>query len=116
MQDIGYDENADENFDDYQEQARQLLIDTTRKNLEDNLERAKLNKHDVFIVSKNNIYSLVTSKGNKETTTPSPEIDEIRLMESFLKMAHGRRYGTHCQASVMNHLTPVKNNILRYVS
>jgi hypothetical protein len=89
MQDIGYDENdddADEKFDDYQKQARQLLIDTTRKNLEENLEKAKLKKHDVFIVSCSVIFSLVNAK-------KTPAIDEVCLMETILKMAHGRRYG-----------------------
>ena len=94
MQDLGYDENddvADDDFDDYKKRARQLLIDTTRKNLDGNLEKAELKKRDVFIVSCNVISSLVTVKGLKKTAL---EIDEARLMESFLKMAHARRYGT----------------------
>ena len=89
MQDIGYDENdddADENFDDYQEQARQLLIDTTRKNFEDNLVKAELNKREVFIVCCSVIFSLVNAK-------KTPAIDEVRLLETILKMAHERRYG-----------------------
>jgi hypothetical protein len=113
MQDIGYDEyddNADDDFDEYQRRARQLLIDTTRKNLEDNLEKAELNKHDVFIVAGNIIFSLVNSKAIKKTT---PAIDEARLMESILKMAHARRYGT--QAPAKNHSTIVKNNEVRSV-
>jgi hypothetical protein len=112
MQDIGYDENdddADEKFDDYQKQARQLLIDTTRKNLEENLEKAELNKHDVFIVSSSVIFSLVNGKGIKKTT---PAIDEVRLMETILKIAHGRRYGN--QASAKNHSTLFKINKVRY--
>jgi hypothetical protein len=113
MQDIGYDENdddAEDDFVDYQKRARQLLIDATRKNLEDNLEKAELNKHDVFIVSGSVIFSLFTAKGIKKTT---PAIDEIRLMEAILKMAHGRRYGT--QASAKSHSTLVKNNVVRYL-
>ena len=94
MQDLGYDENddvADEDFDDYQRQARQLFIDTTRKNLESNLEKAELKKHDVFIVCCWVIFSLVTGKGLKKATLA---IDEARLMESFSKIAHARRYMT----------------------
>ena len=94
MQDLGYDENddvADEDFDDYQRQARQLLIDTTRKNLEGNLAKAELKRHDVYIVSGNAIFSLVTGKRLKKTAL---EIDEARLMESFSKIAHARRYMT----------------------
>ena len=96
MDDI--DDNADDDFDDFQRQARQLFIDSTKKNLSDNLEKAELNKHDVFIVSHSVIFSLVNGKAIKKTT---PEIDEARLMESILKMAHARRYGP--QASTENH-------------
>ena len=109
MQDIGYDENDDDavdDFNDYQERARQLLIDTTRKNLEENLEKASLNNHDVFIVSGSVIFSLVNGKGIKKTT---PAIDEARLMETILKIAHGRRYG---QASAKKHSTLVNNNVV----
>ena len=103
MHDIGYDENdddADNVFDDYQSQARQLLIDATRENLEDNFEKAELNKHDVFLVSSIVIFSMVSAKGHKKTT---PAIDEARLMETMLKMAHARRYGT--QVSTKDHST-----------
>ena len=111
MHDIGYDENdddTDEDFDDYQRRARQLLIDATRnlKNLEDNLEKVGLNKHDVFLVSGSVIFSLVAAtKGHKTT----PAIDEARLMESMLMMAYARRYGT--QASAKNHSILVKDNM-----
>ena len=114
MHDLGYDENdedADDDFDDYQKRARQLLIDNTRKNLEGNLEKAGLNKHDVFIVSSNVVFSLVTGKGRKKTT---PAIDEARLMEAFLKKAYTRRYGT--QASAKNYSTVVKDNIVSHSS
>ena len=102
MTDIGgYDAAEDDNFDNYR-QARQMLIDNTRKNLEQNLEKANLNKYDVFIVSGSTIFSLVTGKALKKTT---PEIDEVRLIKAVLKMAHTRRYGT--QASAKNHSTLV---------
>ena len=90
MHDIGYDENdrddiADEEFDDLQRRARQLLIDSTKKNLEDNLKKVELDKLDVFIVSCSVIFSLVNDKAIKRTP---PAIDEDRLMKSILKMAH----------------------------
>ena len=108
MQDLGYDESdedADDAFGDYQKRARQLLIDTTTKNLEDNLKKAELDKHDVFIVSGNVIFSLVTNKTLKKTNT---EIDEVRLAEAFLKMACARRYASETQTSAKNSLTLVR--------
>ena len=98
-QDLGYEN--DNNFDEHQREARQMLIDSTRKNLEDNLEKAKLDKHDVFIVSARIIFSLVSNnlKTLKKTT---PTVDEVRLMEALLKMAHARRYGTQEASAVSN--------------
>jgi hypothetical protein len=94
MQDLGYDENdddslADDNVDDYilEARARQLLIDSTRNNVEKNLEEARLAKHDVFIVSSSVMLSLVTAKGHKKTTLA---IDEVRLMETIFMTAHAR--------------------------
>ena len=105
MQDAGYDKNdedAKDDYDDYQRRARQYLIDATRKNLEGNLEKAKLNKHDVFIVSSSVIFSLVAAKTLEKTT---PTIDESRLMESILNMAHARRYGTQASAEIHSEST-----------
>ena len=116
MQDLGYDEDdedAEDDFDDYQRRALELLIDATRKNLEDNLDKAELNEHEVFLVSSSVIFSLVNGKTLKKNRDPPP-IDESRLMESIVKMAHARRYGT--QASAKNHSTLVKNNVVRYLS
>ena len=108
MRDMDYD-NAVDDFDDYQIQAQQVLIDTTRKNVEDNLKKAKLNKHDIFIVSSSVIFSLVTANSKAlERTTPT--VDEVRLMEAILKEAHARRYGS--QASAKNHSTLVKKNVV----
>ena len=110
MQDLGYDENdedAEDEYYGYQARAREILIDSTRKNLKANLEKAELAKRDVFIVSGSVIYSLVTGKWNKrDTQTP---IDETRLVETVLKIAHSRRYGTH--APPKNHLAIVKDNL-----
>ena len=109
MQDLGYDENdddADDNLDHYQGRARKILIDTTRNNLETNLEKAELTKRDVFIVSGSVIYSLITEKARKKTT---PAIDEARLLETILKIAHARRYGN--QAPAKTHSTIIKDNM-----
>ena len=110
MQDLGYDENDeyadDDHYEDCQAQARQLLIDSTKNNLEKNLEKAELPKHDVFIVSSPVIYSLITGKRNKK-----PEIDEVRLVEADLKRAHERRNGT--QAPAKNHSILVKDKTAR---
>jgi hypothetical protein len=98
IQDLGYDEDDDDasdHYDDYQTQARQLLIDTTRKNLEQNLEMAELAKRDVFIVSNKVVHSLVTAKGNRKNPLA---IDEARLIETILKTACDRRYGTRLAA------------------
>ena len=111
MHDLGYDENdddADDSFGVHQKRARQLLVDATKKNLDDNLKKAELGKHEVFVVSGNVIFSLVTGKPLKKTAT---EIDEVRLVDSFLKMAHTRRYGTKASAKtlVMDNLVVVKS-------
>jgi len=104
MQDLGYDENdddADNDFDEYLARARKVLIDTTRNNLETNLEKAELAKREVFIVSGSVVYSLITEKENRKRTAPA--IDENRLMQTVLKIAHARRYGH--QAPAKTHLT-----------
>jgi hypothetical protein len=110
MEDFGYDSNdddAEDNFDDYRTRARQLLIDTTRRNVEKNLEKAGLMKRDVFIVSGSVIFSLVTEKGNKKKSTPA--IDEARLVDAILRIAHARRYGS--QAPPKNHSNVVKDSM-----
>jgi len=88
------DDDSDDNSDDNQTRARQLLIDSTRNDLEGNLKKAQLAKRDVFIVSSSVIFSLVTGKRPKENI---PEIDEIRLIEAILETAHARRYGNQAQ-------------------
>jgi hypothetical protein len=107
MQDLGYDENDDEaedDFDEYLARARKLLIDTTRDNLETNLEKAELVKREVFIVSGSVVYYLIAEKENKKKSAPA--IDEARLMQTVLKIAHARRYGK--QAPAKTHSTFVK--------
>ena len=101
------DDDSDDNFDDYQIRARRSLIDSTRNNVKKNLEEHQMAKRDVFIVSSNVIFSLVTGKEHKKTT---PAIDEARLMEDILTMAHARRYGNQAPA-IENHSTIVKDNL-----
>ena len=116
MKDKGYDENDDNEAgvkEDYQRRARQLLIDSTRKNLESNFDKAKLKKHDVFIVSGSVISLLVNGKAMKNAALA---IDEARLLESILKKAHERRYGTQTSAENHSSLRVIKNNIVRYIS
>ena len=114
MLDLGYDEDEDDDdFDEHQREAQQKLIDSTRKNFKDNLEKAELNKHhEVFIVSASVIFSLVTDNPNKTI----PAIDEVRLMEALLKMAHARRYGTQASAVSNFETTTVKLSTQLFVS
>ncbi|KAF8805997.1 hypothetical protein BYT27DRAFT_7102353 [Phlegmacium glaucopus] len=91
LQDLGYDENDDDD-EEFEEKARQFLIDTTKSNIETNLEEAGLSMHDIFIVSSSVIYSLVTT--NKRNKKFPPVIDEYDLAKAVLETAHGRRYHT----------------------
>jgi len=94
------------NSDDYQTRARQSLIDSTRKDLEENLKEAQLAKRDVFIVSNSVIFSLVAAKKLKEKI---PEIDETRLIEAILEAAHARRYGNQAHR-IENHVDDVDDS------
>ena len=94
MQDLGYDENDVNARENCQAKARQLLIDATRKNLETNLAKAELVNRDVFIVSRDIIYSLVTKKEKSSLAKSSLAIDEERLIRTVLTVAHNRRYGS----------------------
>ena len=93
MKDLGYD-SADDDTDgysvDYEARARQTLIETTKNNVEINLEEAGLATRDIFIVDSSVIYSLVTDKWNKKKSRTV--IHEARLIESVLMAAHERRY------------------------
>ncbi|KAF8805998.1 hypothetical protein BYT27DRAFT_7339270 [Phlegmacium glaucopus] len=107
LQDLGYDENDDDaevNHEEFKEQARQFLINTTRNNVETNLKDAGLSMHDLFIVSSSVIYSLVTNNRNKKTT---PAIDEARLIDTVLKTA---QYGT--QAPAKDHSTIIEGSMV----
>lgn len=94
------DSDDRDNVNDYQTQARQQLIDSTKKSVERNLKEARLANRDVFIVSRHVIFSLVTAKGHKKIP---PAIDEVRLMETIMMSAYARRYGNQA-ADIEDHL------------
>ncbi|KAF8805996.1 P-loop containing nucleoside triphosphate hydrolase protein [Phlegmacium glaucopus] len=107
LDDLDDDENDDDAEVNHEEQARQFFIDTTRNNVETNLKEAGLSMHDIFIVSSSVIYSLVTNSRNRKKTTPV--IDEARLIETVLKTAYARRYGT--QAPAEDHSSMIDDSI-----
>jgi len=107
---FGYDENEEDAVEQYEKHhsaARQILIDSTRKNLDKNLEKANLVKRQVFIVCQSSMHALVTDKWNWRTAVNT--IDEANLLQAVLKAAHSRRYGI--QASAKDHSTVVKQNM-----
>ncbi|KAF8805999.1 hypothetical protein BYT27DRAFT_7339271 [Phlegmacium glaucopus] len=109
LQDLGYDDNdAEVNREEFEGKARQFLINTTRNNVETNLKEAGLAMHDIFIVSSSVIYSLVTNNGNKKKTTSA--IDEARLIDTVLKTAYARRYGT--QAPAKDHSSIIEGSMV----
>ena len=69
-------------------QARQIFIDSTRGDLEKNLQNALLTKRDVFIVSSLVMRALVTKKRSSKISNMM--IDEARLLEAVLKETHAR--------------------------
>ena len=92
MGDLGYDDEEEEKYDDFQAQARELLIKDTRENIKKNLQGAGLAMCDrIFIVCASVIYALVTKKSIKKTT---PEIDEGPLFNSILEAVRARRYSS----------------------
>jgi len=102
-----YEEDAVEKYKRYHSAARQLLINSTRKNLTENLEKANLADREVFIVSNSSMHSVITEKWNGRTA--ANVIDEAQLLQAVLKAAHARRYGA--QASAKDHSTVVKRNM-----
>ncbi|KAF8806003.1 P-loop containing nucleoside triphosphate hydrolase protein [Phlegmacium glaucopus] len=107
---FGYDEGEDDAVEIYKKHhsaARQLLIDSTRKNLEKNLEKASLAKREVFLISSNSMHALTTEKWNWRNAANL--IDEANLLKAVLQAAHGRRYGA--RASAKDHSTVIKQNI-----
>ena len=102
-----YDESEEDAVEIYKRHhsaARQLLIDSTKKNLDKNLEKANLAKRQVFIISRNSMHALMTEKWNWRNT--ANVIDEANLLQAVLKAAYSRRYDA--QASTRDHPTVVK--------
>ena len=92
MGDLGYDDDEEEKYDDYQARAREVLVNDTRENIKKNLQVAGLAMCDrIFIVCTSVIYALVTKKRIKKTT---PEIDEGPLFNSILEAVRARRYSS----------------------
>ncbi|KAF8806006.1 P-loop containing nucleoside triphosphate hydrolase protein [Phlegmacium glaucopus] len=107
---FGYDEGEEDAVETYKKHhpaARQLFIDSTRKNLEKNLEKANLTQREVFIISSNSMHAFTTEKWNWRNAANL--IDEANLLKAVLQAAHGRRYGA--QASSKDHSTVVKQNM-----
>jgi hypothetical protein len=101
------DEDALEIYKEHHSAARQLLIDSTRKDLDKNLEKANLAKREVFIISRSSMYALITQKLNWRNAANM--IDEANLLEAVLKAAYDRRYGA--QTSTKDHSNVVKQNM-----
>ena len=108
---FGYDESekdAVEIYKKYHPAARQLLIDSTKKNLDKNLELANLADRQVFIVSRGSMHAFMTEQWNWKTA--ANVIDEANLIQAVLQAAHTRRYGAH--APIKDHSTVVKQNMI----
>jgi len=93
---FGYDESEEDAVEKYKKHhsaARQLLIDSSRKNFNKHLEKANLTKRDVFIISRSSMYALMTAKWSWRTA--ANVIDEVNLLQAVLKAAmETRRHGT----------------------
>ena len=109
---FGYDEDEEDAVEKYKKHysaARQLLIDSTKKDLDRNFAnpQANLAKRQVFIISSHVMYALMTDKRNSRTA--ANVIDEIDLLKAILNAAHSRRYGD--QAFTKDHSTIVEQNM-----
>ena len=84
--------------------ARQLLIDSTKENLDKNLEKANLAKRQVFIISRSSMHALLTEKWNGRNKVNV--IDEANLLQALLEAAYSRRYdGTQVSTQDPSHST-----------
>ncbi|KAF8806001.1 hypothetical protein BYT27DRAFT_7141497 [Phlegmacium glaucopus] len=109
LHDLGHGDAREDNCEKYQEQARKLLIDKTKCDLEANIEEAGLAMHDIFIISSHVLYSLVTKKWIKKTPLV---IDEARLVESVFKAAYARRYGARVPTKISSAIIVREENII----
>jgi GTP-binding protein EngB required for normal cell division len=88
---------GDDDDDDYNDipkapvdkytRAREHFIAATRKSVFQNLEKAELPQQDVYIISKELIYHLMSRYAD-----PSNMIDEKKLLRDMLSAVHQRRY------------------------
>ena len=96
MEDIQPDSDEEEDAnDDIYKKAQQKFVDSTRGDLEKNLQGALLTKRDVFIVSSIVMRALVTKRRNSKISNMM--IDEARLLEAILKETYqrlGKDYST----------------------
>ena len=105
---FGYDESEENAVEDYKRHrlaARQLLIDSTKKNLNKNLKKANLATRRVFIISRSSMHALMTEKWNWRNA--ANVIDEADLLQAVLKAAYTRRYDAQLE-STEDHSTVVK--------
>jgi ABC-type hemin transport system substrate-binding protein len=99
LQDFESKETTVEVYERARSAARQLLIYLTKKNLDENLQKANLAKREVFIISSSSLRALMT--GNQGAANM---IDEGKLLQAVLKV-YTRRFGAQAQLST---LTAVK--------
>ena len=98
MNDLSDDEDEDDDDDaqpdkprspvDKGTRARQIFISDTRESVAQNLAQAGLSPQDVYIVSNQNIYRLMSGADSSDM------IDEKNLLRDALTAAYNRRYHT----------------------
>ena len=104
MENIQLDsDEEDTNDEELYKQARQIFINFTRGDFEKNLQKARLTKRDVFIVSSIVMRALVTKRCNSKISNMT--IDEARLLEAVMKEAYARLD--------KDYSTVVKQNMIR---
>lgn len=99
-------DEENEDTEESRKQARQIYISSTRGDFERNIQKAKLTKREVFIVSSNVMRAVAAKKCNNQVS--SKIIDEARLLEAVLKETHGRLR--------KDYSTVVKQNMVRAVA
>ena len=93
---FGDGETTVEDYKKHHSAALQLLIDSTKKNLDKDLEKARLAKREVFIISSRSLRALMT--GNQRDA--ANVIDEGNLLQAVLKV-YNRRFGAQAQLSTL---------------
>ncbi|KAF8813332.1 hypothetical protein BYT27DRAFT_7180809 [Phlegmacium glaucopus] len=103
MEDIEPDsDEGDDEGDDEEicKRARQIFIDSTRGDFEQNLQKANLTKREVFIVSSSVMRALVAKRCNSRVSNSM--IDEARLLEAVLKETYARLRKDYCTVVEQN--------------